>query len=62
MTMFLRYGLAILGFVCTLLAMRTCKLGKAEMVEVQKRIAEKKEEAQAEFFDKVLHEGDPKNA
>ena len=42
-TMFLRYGLAILGWICTLLAMRGCKLDKAEMVEVQKRIADKKE-------------------
>ncbi len=40
--MFLRYGLAILGWICTLVAMRGCKLDKAEMVEVQKRIAEKK--------------------
>ena len=42
MTMFLRYGLGILGWICTLLAMRGCRLGKAEMVEVQKRIAERK--------------------
>ncbi|MBR2264980.1 MAG: MFS transporter [Firmicutes bacterium] len=41
-TMFLRYGLAIFGWICTLLAMRGCKLNKAEMVEVQKRIEEKK--------------------
>lgn len=46
-TMFLRYGLAILGWICTLLAMKNCKLDKAEMVEVQKRIAEKKAEAVA---------------
>ena len=48
-TMFLRYGLAILGWLCTLLAMRSCKLGNAEMVEVQKRIADKKAEAKAEM-------------
>ena len=48
-TMFLRYGLAILGWLCTLWAMRTCNLGKAEMVEVQKRIADKKAEAKAEM-------------
>ena len=41
-TMFLRYGLAILGWICTLLAMRNCRLDKAEMVNVQKRIADKK--------------------
>ena len=62
MTMFLRYGLAVLGFVCTLLAMRRCRLGKAEMVEVQKRIAEKKAAAQSEYFEKELHKGDPENA
>ena len=62
MTMFLRYGLAILGFICTLLAMRSCKLGKAEMVEVQKRIADKKAEARNEFFEEELHKGDPANA
>lgn len=48
-TMFLRYGLAILGWLCTLWAMRTCNLGKAEMVEVQKRIVDKKAAAKAEL-------------
>ncbi len=48
-TMFLRYGLAILGWLCTLWAMRKCNLGKAEMVEVQKRIADKKAEAKGEL-------------
>ena len=47
-TMFLRYGLAILGWLCTLWAMRKCNLGKAEMVEVQKRIADKKAALKAE--------------
>ncbi|MBQ5541803.1 MAG: MFS transporter, partial [Erysipelotrichales bacterium] len=46
MTMFLRYGLAIIGWLCTLLAMRTCKLTKEEMANVQIRIAEKKKAAQ----------------
>ena len=41
-TMFLRYGLAILGWLCTLWAMRRCKLTKEEMVNVQARIAAKK--------------------
>lgn len=41
-TMFLRYGLAILGWICTLLAMRKCRLDKQEMVQVQTRIEEKK--------------------
>ena len=42
--MFLRSGLVILGWLCTLWAMRNCKLDKHEMVEVQKRIEEKKNE------------------
>ena len=62
MTMFLRYGLAVLGFICTLLAMRKCNLGKAEMVEVQKRIADKKTAAQEELFEEELHKGDPTEA
>ena len=62
MTMFLRYGLTILGFICTLLAMRKCKLGKKEMEDVQRDIKEKKEAAQHEFIEKELHKGDPKNA
>ena len=62
MTMFLRYGLAVLGFICTLLAMRKCKLGRSEMVEVQKRIADKKAEAQGKLFAEELHKGDPQNA
>ena len=61
-TMFLRYGLAILGWVCTLIAMRKCKLDKAEMVEVQKRIADKKAAAKAELIEKELHKGDPSDA
>ena len=62
MTMFLRYGLAILGFLCTLLAMSKCRLGRPEMVEVQKRIADKKAAAQEKFYEEELHKGDPKNA
>ena len=62
MTMFLRYGLAILGFLCTLLAMRSCKLGRPEMIQVQKRIADNKAAAQEKLFEEALHEGDPKNA
>ena len=46
MTMFLRYGLAILGWICTLLAMKSCHLDKAAMVEVQRRIADRKAAAQ----------------
>ena len=61
-TMFLRYGLAILGWLCTLWAMRGCNLSKAEMVEVQKRIADRKAEARAELIEKELRKGDPANA
>ena len=42
MTMALMYGLSLIGWVITLIAMRLCSLNKEEMVEVQKRIADKK--------------------
>lgn len=42
MTMVLMYGLPLGGWIVTLIAMRFCDLDKEEMVEVQKRIAEKK--------------------
>ena len=48
LTMFLTFGLPIIGWICTLAAMKICKLNKAEMVEVQKRIAAKKEALKAE--------------
>ncbi len=38
------YGMPILGWICTLVAMKFCHLDKNEMVEVQKRIAAKKTE------------------
>lgn len=41
-TTIILYGFPILGWICTLVAMKYCKLDRAEMVEVQKRIAEKK--------------------
>ncbi len=47
MTMFLRYGLAIAGWICTLLAMRHCNLDKDEMARVQRDIAERKAQASA---------------
>lgn len=50
-TMAVKFGLPILGWLCTLLAMRFCKLGKAEMVNVQKRIAEKKALARHEIIE-----------
>ena len=45
MTMFLQYGLAMLGWICTIVAMRKCDLTKEKMVEIQQRIAEKKKNA-----------------
>lgn len=48
LTMFLTFGLPIIGWICTLAAMKFCKLNKAEIVEVQKRIAAKKEALKAE--------------
>lgn len=46
MTMALMYGFPIVGWLITLFAMRFCSLDKEEMVEVQKRIADKKAAAQ----------------
>lgn len=43
-TMVIYFGLPLIGWLITLVAMKNCKLTKAEMVEVQKRIAVKKEE------------------
>ena len=43
MTLAIKYGLPLIGWVITLCAMRTCPLTKEEMVNVQKRIAERKE-------------------
>lgn len=41
--MALNFGMPILGWICTLVAMRFCHLDKEEMVRVQKRIQAKKE-------------------
>ena len=54
MTMFVKFGMPILGWLATLAAMRFCKLDKAEMVEVQKRIAEKKAEARHAIIEENL--------
>ena len=50
MTMAIKFGLPLIGWVITLIAMRSCPLTKEEMVNVQKRIAEKKAAAQEELF------------
>lgn len=51
-TIFLFFGLPILGWLASLIAMRFNKLTKAEMVEVQKRIHEQKQSV-AQMADKL---------
>lgn len=53
-TMGVKFGLPIVGWLCTLVAMRFCKLDKAEMVNVQKRIAEKKAIARHEVIEENM--------
>lgn len=48
MTMALKFGLPFVGWLITLLAMRACPLSREEMVQVQKRIEEKKQAIQQE--------------
>lgn len=48
MTMLLFFGLPILGWVCTLIAMRGYTLNRVEMIEVQKRVASRKAALQAD--------------
>lgn len=48
LTMILMFGLPIIGWICTIVAMKFCKLNKKEMVAVQKRIADKKAALKAE--------------
>lgn len=48
LTMFVTFGLPILGWICTLIAMKFCKLDKDEMIAVQKRIENKKNAAKTE--------------
>ena len=50
MTMFLYFGLPIIGWIISLIAMRNCGLSKEKMVEIQKAIAEKKAAAKAEVI------------
>lgn len=49
-TMAVKFGMPIVGWLCTLIAMRFCKLNKEEMINVQKRIADKKEKARHEVI------------
>ena len=46
MTMVLMYGFPLGGWFVTLVSMKFCSLDKEEMVEVQRRIADKKAAAQ----------------
>ena len=48
MTLSIKFGLPLVGWAITLCAMRGCPLTREEMVNVQKRIAEKKEALRAE--------------
>ena len=48
-TLCMVYGLPILGWIVSLIAMKGCSLTKEEMVNVQKRIAEKKAAGVAEL-------------
>lgn len=52
------YGLPIFGWIVTLIAMKNCGLTKEEMVNVQKRIAEKKKVMKHEFIENELHKAD----
>ncbi|BDZ66420.1 MFS transporter [Agromyces mangrovi Wang et al. 2018] len=51
MSLLLFFGLPILGWACTLIAMRGYKLDRHEMIAVQKRVAARKEALQAESAD-----------
>ncbi|MDE6919435.1 MAG: sugar transporter, partial [Lachnospiraceae bacterium] len=55
MTMFLKYGIAMIGWICTLIAMRFCRLDKAEMVAVQRRIAAAKQAAKTQLYETELN-------
>ncbi len=54
MTMVLMFGFPLIGWVITLIAMRFCSLNKDEMVEVQKRIADKKAAAKQAIIEEAL--------
>lgn len=47
LTIGLTYGLPMVGWLCTLIAMKFCHLNREEMVEVQRRITDKKEALKA---------------
>lgn len=47
-TTIIMFGLPILGWICTLIAMRFCHLSKEDMVEIQRHITDKKAALKAE--------------
>lgn len=49
MTMAVYFGLPVIGWIITIIVMKKCKLDREAMVDVQKRIAEKKKEALKEM-------------
>ncbi len=54
MGMALKYGMPIVGWIITLVAMKFCALDKEEMVNIQKRIADKKAAARHEVIEENL--------
>lgn len=53
-TTIITFGFPILGWFCTLIAMKFCHLTKEDMVEVQKRIAARKAEAELQMEETIL--------
>lgn len=53
-TMAVKFGMPVIGWGCTIVAMKFCKLDKGEMVNVQKRIAEKKAQARHEIIEENM--------
>lgn len=54
LTLALKFGLPLVGWAITLIAMRDCPLTKESMVELQKRIAERKAEARHAIIEENL--------
>ena len=53
-TMVVYYGLPLIGWLVTLIAMKNCNLTKEEMVEVQKRIETKKKEMKEKTIEEYV--------
>ncbi len=53
-TMGVYYGLPLIGWLVTLIAMKNCKLTKEEMVEVQKRIETRKKEMKKKTIEEYV--------